>query len=126
LTQPIIDNVTEETNGTSADLAVELTGKDRTVLLDLARKTLDLLKKVPGAVDVAIEQEGPQPQLVIEPQRDLCARYNVRIEDVNTLINTALGGDPVGNLYEGERVFDIAVKYDRARLTSPQAVPALP
>src|SRR5262249_55191431 len=55
-----------------------------------------------------------------------CARYNVRIEDVNTLVNTALGGDPVGNLYEGNQVFDIQVKYDRARVTSPAAVANLP
>ena len=54
-----------------------------------------------------IEQEGPQPQLVIEPDRALCARYNVRIDDVTKLINTALGGEPIGTLYEGERRFDI-------------------
>jgi cobalt-zinc-cadmium resistance protein CzcA len=126
ITQPIIDNVTEETNGTSANLAVEYTGPDPAVLQELARKTVDLLQDIAGAQDVAIEQEGPQPQLVIEPDRALCARYNIRLEDVNTLVNTALGGDPVGNLYEGERVFDIAIKFDRAALRSPQAVGQLP
>lgn len=125
-TQPIIDNVTEETNGTSANLAVEFSGPDPQVLHDLGLKTVALLQGVPGAQDVAIEQEGPQPQLVIEPNRALCARYNVRIEDVNALVNTALGGDPVANLYEGERVFDIVVKFDKALLTSPQAVAQLP
>ncbi|MBX9681357.1 MAG: CusA/CzcA family heavy metal efflux RND transporter [Gemmataceae bacterium] len=126
ITQPIIDSVTEETNGTSANLAVEFTGHDVAVMQVLGRQTVNLLKKVPGAEDVSIEQEGPQPQLAIEPDRALCARYNVRIEDVNTLVNTALGGEPVGNLFEGERVFEIAVKYDRARLSSPQAVARLP
>jgi cobalt-zinc-cadmium resistance protein CzcA len=61
-TQPIIDSVTEDTNGTSANLAVELSGPDSEVLLRLARKTVDLLKSIPGSQDVAIEQEGPQPQ----------------------------------------------------------------
>ena len=70
-TQPIIDSVTEDTNGTSANLAVEFSGPDTGVLLRLGRKTIDLLRKVPGAVDVSIEQEGPQPQLVIEPDRAL-------------------------------------------------------
>lgn len=125
-TQPIIDNVVEETNGTSANLAVEFTGPDPNVLHDLGMKTVDLLASINGAADVAIEQEGPQPQLVIEPDRALCARYNVRIEDVNAIINTALGGDPVGSLYEGERVSDIVVKFDRNRITSPQAVARLP
>jgi cobalt-zinc-cadmium resistance protein CzcA len=125
-TQPIIDSVTEDTNGTSANLAVEFTGPDSDVLLPLARKTLDLLKSISGAQDVAIEQEGPQPQLVILPNRQLCARYNVRIEDVTTLINTALGGQPIGKLYEAEQRFDIVVKLDRAAIPSPQAVERLP
>lgn len=125
-TQPIIDSVTEDTNGTSANLAVEFTGTDSDVLLRLARKTVDLLKAVPGAQDVAIEQEGPQPQLVILPNRQLAARFNVRIEDVTTMINTALGGQPVGTLYEGERRFDIVVKLARSSITSPQAIERLP
>lgn len=125
-TQPIIDSVAEDTNGTSANLAVEFTGKDSTVLLGLARKTVDLLRKVPGSQDVNIEQEGPQPQLNIQPDRQLCARYNIRIEDVTDFINTSLGGQPVGLLYEGERRFDVVARLDRHLLTSPAAVGRLP
>ncbi|MDB5341425.1 MAG: heavy metal efflux pump, CzcA family [Planctomycetaceae bacterium] len=125
-TQPIIDSVTEDTNGTSADLAVQFTGLDSEVLRDLGRQTVDIIRSIPGATDVAIEQEGPQPQLVVEPDRALCARYNVRIENVNELINTALGGEPVGELFEGERRFEIVVKYDREYMKSPQAVARLP
>jgi len=125
-TQPIIDSVTEDTNGTSANLAVEFSGPDPEVLLDLARRTVELLRAVPGNQDVNIEQEGPQPQLVIVPDRQLCARHNVHIEDVTNLINTALGGQPVGTLYEGERRFDIAVKVDRRVANSPLAVGRLP
>src|SRR6476469_316074 len=72
-TQPIIDSVTEDTNGTSANLAVEFTGPEQEVLLDLGRKTVKLLRDVPGAQDVNIEQEGPQPQLMVIPDRALCA-----------------------------------------------------
>lgn len=124
-TQPIIDSVTEDTNGTSANLAVEFTGPDSEKLLQLARRTVDLLRNIRGAVDVNIEQEGPQPQLVILPERQLCARYNVRIEDVNRLINTALGGDSIGSIYEGERRFDIVVKVDRSAMNSPEAISRL-
>jgi cobalt-zinc-cadmium resistance protein CzcA len=125
-TQPIIDSVTEDTNGTSANLAVEFSGPDSEVLLDLARQTVDLLRAVSGSQDVNIEQEGPQPQLVITPDRLLCARHNVLIENVINLINTALGGEAVGTLYEGERRFDIAVKVDRRVANSPLAVGRLP
>lgn len=125
-TQPIIDSVTEDTNGTSANLAVELSGPDSKVLYGLALKTVELLKQVPGAQDVAIEQEGPQPQLVITPDRQACARHNVRIEDVSKLINTALGGEPIGTLYEGERKFSIVAKIDRRIVTSPESIGRLP
>lgn len=125
-TQPIIDSVTEDTNGTSANLAVEFSGPDLDVLLPLARKTQLVLKQVPGAQDVNIEQEGPQPQLLIEPDRALCASYDVQIDDVNQLINTALGGQPIGTLYEGERSFDIVARFDRDLITSREAIERLP
>ncbi|MCS6897447.1 MAG: efflux RND transporter permease subunit, partial [Nitrospira sp.] len=111
---------------TSANLAVEFSGPESDLLLDLARRTVDLLKSVPGAQDVNIEQEGPQPQLVIIPDRKLCALHNVRIEDVTRLINTALGGEPIGTLYEGEKRFDIVAKLDRQAITSLQAIGRLP
>jgi cobalt-zinc-cadmium resistance protein CzcA len=125
-TQPIIDSVTEDTNGTSANLAVEFSGRDSDKLLELSRKTVELLRRVPGSVDVNIEQEGPQPQLLIQPDRERCSRYDVSVEDVAKLINTAVGGQPIGVLYEGERRFDIVCKFGREFLTSPQAVERLP
>jgi cobalt-zinc-cadmium resistance protein CzcA len=125
-TQPIIDSVTEDTNGTSANLAVEFSGPDSKELLNFARRTVDLLSQIHGATDVSIEQEGPQPQLVIQPDRALCARYNVRIEDVMKLVNMAIGGDPVSTLYEGERRFDIVARLDKQSRKSPNAIGRLP
>jgi cobalt-zinc-cadmium resistance protein CzcA len=125
-TQPIIDSVTEDTNGTSANLAVEFSGDDPAVLLDLARRTVGLLKAVPGSQDVNVEQEGPQPQLVIQPDRQLCARYNVRIEDVAKLVNMAIGGEPVGTQYQGDRKFDIVARFDRRVKESVAAIGRLP
>lgn len=125
-TQPIIDSVTEDTNGTSANLAVEFSGNDSEALLKLGRQTLEVLRAVPGAVDVNIEQEGPQPQLVVEADRIRCARYNTHIDDVNRMINVALGGEPIGTLYEGERRFDITARFDKRFLTSPQSIGQLP
>ncbi len=121
-TQPIIDMVTQDTNGTSANLAVQFSGPDSDVLLSLARRASGLLRTIPGARDVNLDQEGPQAQLRITPDRHLCSRYNVRIEDVAGVIDVALGGAPVGTLYEGERRFDIVVKLDHAAVESPQAI----
>jgi cobalt-zinc-cadmium resistance protein CzcA len=125
-TQPIIDSVTEDTNGTSANLAVEFSGDDLEMMLPLARRTADLLRSIRGAVDVNVEQEGPQPQFTIVPDRIRCARYDVHIDDVNELINTALGGEAVGTLYDEERRFAIVARFDRTLLSSPEAVGSLP
>ncbi len=121
-TQPIIDSVTEDTNGTSADLAIEISGPEFDVLLEHARMCVDLLKNIPGSIDVAIEQEGPQPQLVIEPDRERCARFNVPIDSVMQVINMAIGGEPVGTVFQGERVFDIVAVLDPESRRSPQAI----
>ncbi len=125
-TQPIIDSVTEDTNGTSANLAVEISGPDSDVLLKLARQTMAMLKEIRGATDVNIEQEGPQPQLVIKPDRALCARYNVRIEDVMKLVNMAIGGEPVSILYDEEKRFEIVARLDKQSRKSPEAIGRLP
>ncbi len=121
-TQPIIDSVTEDTNGTSANLAVEFSGIDSEVLLKLARQTVELVKSIPGATDVNIEQEGPQPQLLIQPDRLMCAHYNVRIEDVMKLVNMAIGGQSISTLYDEERRFDIVARLDREARKSPESV----
>ena len=125
-TQPIIDMVTEDTNGTSANLAVEFSGPDSKVLLDLGRQTMAMLKNIRGATDVSIEQEGPQPQLIIQSDRAMCARYNVRIEEVMKLVNMAIGGEPVSILYEEEKRFEIVARLDKQSRKSPVAIGQLP
>ena len=125
-TQPIIDSVTEDTNGTSANLAVEFSGPDSKVLLGLARKTVELLRGIPGATDVSIEQEGPQPQLVIQPDQALLRATMSASTDVMKLVNMAIGGEPVSTLYEGERRFDIVARLDKPSRASLDAIRRLP
>ena len=125
-TQPIIDSVTEDTNGTSANLAVEVSGPEQETLLTVAKQALEILRSVPGSIDANIEQEGPQPQLVITPDRSLCALYDVRVDDVTSMINTSIGAEPVGKLFEGERRFDIVTKFDREVVESPAELASLP
>ena len=110
-TQPIIDTVTESVTGSSADLAVILSGPDLSELRRLAAQTLDIVKQVPGAADYAIEQEADQAQLRISLDRQQLARYGLNVDDIQQLIELALGGRSVSTLFEGERRFDIAVRY---------------
>ncbi|HXJ83569.1 MAG TPA: efflux RND transporter permease subunit, partial [Candidatus Methylomirabilis sp.] len=106
-TQPIIDTATEIVTGSSADLAVIISGPDLQTLRSLARETLDLLRTVPGAADTSIEQEADQAQLRIVIDRLQVARYGINVTDVQDVIDLALGGSPITGVFEGDRRFDV-------------------
>ncbi|MCC7499583.1 MAG: efflux RND transporter permease subunit [Bryobacterales bacterium] len=110
-TQPILDNVTEAVTGSAADLAVILSGPDLAELRRIAETVLEMIRKVPGATDPAIEQEADQAQLRIRIDRTKVARYGLNVQDVSNLIELAIGGRPVSTLYQGERKFDITARY---------------
>lgn len=111
ITQPIIDTVTEVVTGSSADLAVIFTGPDLKVLRDLAQRALVITRATPGAADSAIEQEAEQPQITVHLDREKMARFGARVRDVQDLIELAIGGRTVSSLFEGERRFDISVRF---------------
>ena len=91
-------------------------------LRELGEQTVDLLKKIPGSVNVNIEQEGPQPELQIRIDKSKLAHYGLAIADVNNVINTAVGGLPVGQLWEGERAFSIKTKYAPEFIDTPEKI----
>ena len=111
-TQPIIDTSTEIATGSSADLAVIISGPDlRSNLRQLATDTLGIVRQIPGAADASIEQEADQPQLRIRIKRQAAARYGINMSDVQDVIELAIGGRAIGTVFEGERRFDIAARY---------------
>src|SRR5262249_29850610 len=121
-TQPIIDNVTEAVTGSPADLAVIITGPHLNVLRDLAKRSLVVLQQTPGSADAAIEQEADQAQLRITIDRAQVARFGINVRDVQDVVELAIGGRPVSTLFEGERRFDIAVRFLPAARTDPTAI----
>lgn len=121
-TQPIIDNVTEAVTGSAADLAVIIGGTDLPLLRAKAAETLDIIKRVPGAADSAIEQEEDQAQLRIQVNRQEVARYGINVKDVEDVIELAIGGRSVSTMFEGERRFDITVRYTPESRIDPSAI----
>ena len=121
-TQPIIDNVTEAVTGSAADLAVIIGGTDLQVLRSKAAETLAIIKQVPGAADSAIEQEEDQAQLRIQVNRQEVARYGLNVKDVEDVIELAIGGRAVSTMFEGERRFDITVRYTPESRIDPGAI----
>jgi cobalt-zinc-cadmium resistance protein CzcA len=120
--QPILDNVSESVTGSAADLAVLVSGTDPQVLRRTALAILHEVEQVRGASESGLEQEGPQTQLLIDVNREALARYGINIRDVNSVIDLAVAGRPVSEVYEGERRFAITLRYTRAARGS---IPAL-
>jgi heavy metal efflux system protein len=120
-TQPIIDMVTEAVTGSSADLAVIFTGPDLNQLRQLAGQAMTIVQRIRGAADTSLEQDADQPQLRITTDRGEVARYGINVADVQQVIELAIGGQAVSTMYEGERRFDITVRYrpeDRGDVSS--------
>ena len=110
-TQPIIDTSTEIATGSSADLAVIVTGPDLRQLRALATQALAVLRLIRGAADTSIEQEADQAQLRIAVNRYQVARYGINVSDVQDVIDLALGGSPITGVFEGDRRFDVVARY---------------
>jgi cobalt-zinc-cadmium resistance protein CzcA len=111
VTQPIIDSATEIATGSSADLAVIISGPDLNELRTLAAQSLRTLRGVRGAVDTSIEQERDQAQLRIAMNRFQVARYGINVSDVQDVINLAIGGSPITSVFEGDRHFDVVARF---------------
>lgn len=121
-TQPIIDMVMEAVTGSSADLAVILSGPDLGYLRQTATEVAEIVRRIPGAADTAIEQEGERPQLRIQVDRQEAARHGVNVADVQDVIEQAIGGRPVSTLFEGDRRFDIVVRYIQDARSTPHDI----
>jgi len=121
-TQPIIDTSTEIATGSSADLAVIVSGPDLKELRALAGRTLTLLRGVPGAADTSIEQEADQAQLRIDLDRYQVARYGINVSDVQDVIDLALGGTPITSVFEGDRRFDVVARFVPEARADPAAI----
>jgi cobalt-zinc-cadmium resistance protein CzcA len=111
--QPIRDNVEEAVAGVNAALAVKVFGPDFNVLDSSARVIKNTLAKVPGVDDLGILKNLGQPELRIELDQQKMAMYGVNIADANAVIEMALGGKAATELYEGERKFDVRIRYSK-------------
>jgi cobalt-zinc-cadmium resistance protein CzcA len=121
-TQPIIDSATEIATGSSADVAVIISGPDLNELRTLAAHTLRVVRGVRGAVDTSIEQERDQAQLRIALNRFQVARYGINVSDVQDVINLAIGGSPITSVFEGDRHFDVVARFVPEARADPGAV----
>ena len=109
-TQPIAMRVDELISGVRAQLAITLFGDDLAQLVSTGDQIQDVVARIPGAVDIQTEQVTGQPQLQIRVDREAISRYGLNVDEVLETVEVAIGGDEVGQVYEGIRRFDVNLR----------------
>jgi cobalt-zinc-cadmium resistance protein CzcA len=109
--QPIALRVDELVSGVKSAIGIKIFGDDLDVLKDKADAVARVLAKVPGAADVNIEKVSGLAYLQIEIDRDKLARYGINVADVQEVVETAIGGKEATKVYEGQKVFGLAVRF---------------
>ena len=109
-TQPIQMRFNELISGVRSDVAVKVFGDDMDVLLDTGREISEVLERIHGAEDVKVEQVSGLPVLTLRMKRGDMARYGLNVSDVQEVIEVAIGGKEAGQVFEGDRRFDIIVR----------------
>ncbi len=125
-TQPIQMRMNELISGVRADVAIKLYGDDLEQLVEVGEKIEAVAKTVPGAADVKLEQATGLPLLTITPDREALVRYGLNPGDVQETVATAVGGEVAGQLFEGDRRFDIVVRLPERIRQDPAALHDLP
>ena len=111
-TQPIEMRFNELITGVRADLAIKIFGEDLEVLYKKAVEVEKAIKNVQGAADITVEKTAGLPQMSVKYDRRNIAKYGLNIEDLNKIITMGFAGMPAGTVFEGEKQFDLVVRYD--------------
>ena len=111
-TQPIEMRFNELITGVRADLAIKIFGEDLEVLYNKALEVEKAIQNVNGAADITVEKTAGLPQMSVKYNRRNIAKYGLNIEDLNKIITMGFAGMPAGTVFEGEKQFDLVVRYD--------------
>ncbi|MDR3261766.1 MAG: CusA/CzcA family heavy metal efflux RND transporter [Tannerella sp.] len=123
--QPIIDMVMDMVAGAHSDLALKIYGEDIAETRHIADRIVHVLKHIPGAADVAVEQEPPFPQLQIIADRERIAQYGLNVSDVTNLIELAIGGAAISKVYMGSKSYDVICRFGDETRNSPEKIGSL-
>ena len=116
---PISHRIDAMLSGTRASIAVKIFGTDLNEMYRIGNRVKAAVENVEGIADLNVEQQVERPQLKIVPKRDVMAKYGVTMPEFADMVNVLLAGEPVSQVYEGRRVFDLTLKVgDDSRATA--------
>jgi cobalt-zinc-cadmium resistance protein CzcA len=125
-TQPIQMRFNELISGVRADLGIKVIGDDLTLLVDSAQKILSVLQSVEGVADARLEQVDDIPIFTINPKPVELARYGLDVTDLQEWVTSAIGGNPAGLIFEGDRRFELQVRFDDVIRNDLDAIGSIP
>jgi cobalt-zinc-cadmium resistance protein CzcA len=109
--QVIQDNVEEAMSGVKGENSIKLFGPDLKTMESMANEIEHVMQQINGVKDLGIFRLVGQPNLLIQVDREAIARYGLQVTDVNAVVQAAIGGQAVTQVYEGERLFDLTVRF---------------
>lgn len=125
MSTPLADRIGHMLSGVSAKVAVKIYGLDLSVLRRLGTEVTEIARAIPGLEEARAEQQALIPQLRIEVDRDRALAYGVTPGKLNEQLAALMGGDPVAEIYEGQRVYDLVVRLPQEWRESPDRLASL-
>lgn len=126
MTQPIQMRFNELIAGIRSDVGIKIFGDDLDVLAGIAQQVNGVVRGIEGAADVKTEQIAGLPILTVKLDRQALSRYGLSLSEVQNLVEIAIGGKPVGKLFEGDRRFDIVVRLPENLRANPETIKSVP
>jgi heavy metal efflux system protein len=120
--QPIEDNVDETMTGTKGGLCAKLYGPDLDVLEKKGDEIKEVMSNIDGVKDLGIQRDTGQPNIDLTVDRLAAARYGINVADVQDAIQTAVGGNPVSQVLQGEAVYNVVVRYQKPYRDTKEAI----
>ena len=120
--QPIQDNVEEYVAGVKSSLVIKIFGDDLFELEDKAHEVADAIKDIEGITDLNVYENIGQPELRIQLHDNKMAKYGVTMSDAQSVVAMAIGGQAATTFYEGERMFDVRIRYQKQHRESADAI----
>ena len=120
--QPISDNVEEAVSGVKGELAVKVYGDDLKTLEKIGNQVVDIMGTVHGVEDLGLFRVIGQPNLNYTVDRQATARFGISVSDVQDAIQTAVGGNAVSQVLDGEAHYDLTVRYQRQYRSTSEAI----
>ena len=120
--QPIEDNVDESLTGTKGGLCAKLYGPELDVLEEKGEEIKDIMANIDGIKDLGIQRDTGQPNIDLTVDRQAAARYGINVADIQDAIQTAVGGNPVSQVLQGEAVYNVVVRYQKPYRDTKEAI----